>query len=280
MALKISVSKSFYIVFWRVTFLTRERSEILIRKLHITADVKADFHSVKNVARWTFCDRFLLKYKQSSGTNLISKESDRKKSIVRHFALNWNPNIPQFCENSKVSSLVIKYLSLVFPGEGSVLIDRIVTDNQWHSLEWSRKYQKIVLVLDGIDRGESTTAGGERLLNVARNGEIFVNISSPVTASKWSGLRGGGAFYPSTSWKFTKFGPSLFSRFWNPICRTQGRIKLICKEGCRFSTGWYNEGALLSTLLCSLQRYYPIIWDGWICMFAVLLRFTFFIFCL
>jgi hypothetical protein len=79
---------------------------------------------------------------------------------------------------------VIKYLSLVFPGEGSVLIDRIVTDNQWHSLEWSRKYQKIVLVLDGIDRGESTTAGGERLLNVARNGEIFVNISSPVTASK------------------------------------------------------------------------------------------------
>ena len=38
-----------------------------------------------------------------------------------------------------------------------------------------------------------------------------------------------------------------------------------------------KEGALLPTLLCSLQRYYPnitIIWDGRICMFAVLLRFT------
>jgi hypothetical protein len=38
------------------------------------------------------------------------------------------------------------------------------------------------------------------------------------------------------------------------------------------------EGALLPTLLCSLQRYYPnitIIWDGRICMFAVLLRFIF-----
>jgi hypothetical protein len=79
---------------------------------------------------------------------------------------------------------VINYLSLVFPGEGSVLVDRIVTDNQWHFLEWSRKYRKIVLVLDGTDRGESTTPGGERLLNVARNGEIFVNISSPVTSSK------------------------------------------------------------------------------------------------
>ena len=41
--------------------------------------------------------------------------------------------------------------------------------------------------------------------------------------------------------------------------------------------GVVHEGALLSTLLCSLQRYYPnftIIWDGRICMFAVLLRFT------
>jgi hypothetical protein len=38
-----------------------------------------------------------------------------------------------------------------------------------------------------------------------------------------------------------------------------------------------HEGTLLSTLPCGLQRYYPnitIIWDGRICMFAVLLRFT------
>ena len=33
---------------------------------------KADFHSVQNVARLTFSERFLLNYKQSSGTNLIS----------------------------------------------------------------------------------------------------------------------------------------------------------------------------------------------------------------
>ena len=51
---------------------------------------------------------------------------------------------------------------------------------------------------------------------------------------------------------------------------------LICKEGCRFSMGWCIT-ALLPTLLCSLQRYYPniiIIWDGQIRMFAILLRFT------
>ena len=34
--------------------------------------VKADFHSVQNVARSTLSERFLLNYKQSSGTNLIS----------------------------------------------------------------------------------------------------------------------------------------------------------------------------------------------------------------
>ena len=34
--------------------------------------LKADFHSVQNVARSTFSERFLLNYKQSSETNLIS----------------------------------------------------------------------------------------------------------------------------------------------------------------------------------------------------------------
>ena len=36
------------------------------------AILKADFHSVQNVARSTFSERFLLNYKQSSGTNLIA----------------------------------------------------------------------------------------------------------------------------------------------------------------------------------------------------------------
>ena len=56
-----------------------------------------------------------------------------------------------------------------------------------------------------------------------------------------------------------------------------GRYSLICKEGSRFSMWWCIEGALLPTLLRSLQRYYPnitFIWDDQICMFAVLIRFT------
>jgi hypothetical protein len=36
-----------------------------------------------------------------------------------------------------------------------------------------------------------------------------------------------------------------------------GRYSLICKEGSRFSMWWCIEGALLPTLLRSLQRYYP-----------------------
>jgi hypothetical protein len=52
---------------------------------------------------------------------------------------------------------------------------------------------------------------------------------------------------------------------------------LICQEGVQVFHGVGHEGALLPTLLCSLQHYYPnitIIWDDRICMFAVLLRFT------
>jgi hypothetical protein len=58
--------------------------------------VKVDSISVQNVARLTFCDHFLLKYTQSNATERmkltthISKESDRKKSITQHFALNGN----------------------------------------------------------------------------------------------------------------------------------------------------------------------------------------------
>jgi hypothetical protein len=33
--------------------------------------IKADFHSVEKVARSTFCDHFLLKYKQSSATDEV-----------------------------------------------------------------------------------------------------------------------------------------------------------------------------------------------------------------
>jgi hypothetical protein len=89
-------------------------------------------------------------------------------------------------------------------------------------------------------------------------------------------------------------------------------FELICKEGCRFSMGWcirepycplssavcnttiptlllsqhyyYPNITIIPTLLLSQHYYYPninyyypnitIIWDGRICMFAVLLRFT------
>jgi hypothetical protein len=54
-------------------------------------------------------------------------------------------------------------------------------------------------------------------------------------------------------------------------------IALSGGGGVQVFHGVVHEGVLLPTLLCSLQRYYPnitIIWDGRICMFAVLLRFT------
>ena len=49
--------------------------------------VKADFHSVQNVARSTFSERFLLNYKQSSGTNLIScgwLHTFQKKALAKN----------------------------------------------------------------------------------------------------------------------------------------------------------------------------------------------------
>jgi hypothetical protein len=59
-----------------------------------------------------------------------------------------------------------------------------------------------------------------------------------------------------------------------------GRGEPHLQGGVQVFHGMVHEGALLPTLICSLQRYsryYPnitIIWDGRICMFAVLLRFT------
>jgi hypothetical protein len=61
--------------------------------------LKVDFHSLQNVAGSIFYDRFLSKCVQSTTaieiclrlTVCISKESDRKKSIAQHFAVNGNP---------------------------------------------------------------------------------------------------------------------------------------------------------------------------------------------
>ena len=41
--------------------------------------IKADFHSMQNVARSTFCDHFLLKYKQSNATNQVDWTHFKRK---------------------------------------------------------------------------------------------------------------------------------------------------------------------------------------------------------
>ena len=56
---------------------------------------RADFHSVQNVARSSFSERFLLNCKQSSGTNLIScgwLHTFQKKALAKnrsHDILHW-----------------------------------------------------------------------------------------------------------------------------------------------------------------------------------------------
>ncbi len=63
---------------------------------HIILDsdnaLKADFHSAENIARSTFSAHFLLNCSdQIQISEHISKESEREKSIARHFPLNGNP---------------------------------------------------------------------------------------------------------------------------------------------------------------------------------------------
>ncbi len=54
--------------------------------------IKADFHSAENIARSTFSAHFLLNCSnQIQISEHISKESEREKSIARHFPLNGNP---------------------------------------------------------------------------------------------------------------------------------------------------------------------------------------------
>ena len=54
--------------------------------------LKADFHSAENIARSTFPAHFLLNCSnQIQISEHISKESEREKSIARHFPLNGNP---------------------------------------------------------------------------------------------------------------------------------------------------------------------------------------------
>lgn len=98
---------------------------------------------------------------------------------------------------------------LVFEGEGSVTTDRTVIDNRWHLLEWSRKYQEISLVLDGTERSESTTPGKERLLNIARKEEIFVNINSPDTEGKCSKLPLAEGQHHTTLYHIVKKGSTI-----------------------------------------------------------------------
>ena len=57
-----------------------------------TSCLKADFHSAENIARSTFSAHFLLNCSnQIQISEHISKESEREKSIARHFPLNGNP---------------------------------------------------------------------------------------------------------------------------------------------------------------------------------------------
>ncbi len=58
----------------------------------VAIHLKADFHSAENIARSTFSAHFLLNCSnQIQISEHISKESEREKSIARHFPLNGNP---------------------------------------------------------------------------------------------------------------------------------------------------------------------------------------------
>ena len=62
-----------------------------INRSHIQY-LKADFHSAENIARSNFSAHFLLNCSnQIQISEHISKESEREKSIARHFPLNGNP---------------------------------------------------------------------------------------------------------------------------------------------------------------------------------------------
>ena len=74
--------------------------------------------------------------------------------------------------------------TVTIQGDGRVSVDRVVTDNQWHLIEWSRKYKKLIVILDRNRQVESSTPGSERLLNIEHRGKIYVSISSSQKSSK------------------------------------------------------------------------------------------------
>ena len=72
------------------------RQVIRLRR-HSYQLLKADFHSAENIARSTFSAHFLLNCSnQIQISEHISKESEREKSIARHFPLNVNPPLSRF----------------------------------------------------------------------------------------------------------------------------------------------------------------------------------------
>ncbi len=65
---------------------------LTIPVIYLNDSLKADFHSAENIARSTFSAHFLLNCSnQIQISEHISKESEREKSIARHFPLNGNP---------------------------------------------------------------------------------------------------------------------------------------------------------------------------------------------
>ncbi len=69
--------------------------------LSVLTYLKADFHSAENIARSTFSAHFLLNYSnQIQISEHISKESEREKSIARHFPLNGNPPLNAYLHDT------------------------------------------------------------------------------------------------------------------------------------------------------------------------------------
>ena len=61
-------------------------------------------------------------------------------------------------------------------GSSAVLINRPVSDGDWHHVTWTRRYKNVTMTLDGTFTAQTDLPGVDTVFNTAQDPVILVDI--------------------------------------------------------------------------------------------------------
>lgn len=76
-------------------------------------------------------------------------------------------------------------------GSSAVLINRPVSDGDWHHVAWTRRYKRVTLTLDGASMAQADLPGADAEFNAAQEPVVTVDIGGlPAGVSQAKGKLG------------------------------------------------------------------------------------------